>query len=157
MKIDWYEFFIACVGAICVCVLLTGLGVLGGCTGAAAAAGPTEAEAAVTGEWAAALPAGGLVQMSLYPKRASAPSGAYQVMIEPGAGPMKRERGTWLLRASRVVFSPETCEAADQAGAPLHLVVCGGPDSIPAAAAGDRWPVALVVGGQLVQLNFYRL
>lgn len=125
---------------------------LAACDGGQAAAGPTGPEKAVTGDWAAEIPdAAGLVRMSL------APSGAYQVTIEPGGTVAERERGAWLLRSSRVVFSPATCEAADQAGAPLHLIACSGPDSIPAAAAGDRWPVSFTAGGEVLQLDFHRL
>lgn len=128
---------------------------LASCADPSAAAGPTGPEKAVTGEWAAPYPdaaaPAGLVLMSL------AADKSYQVTIEAAGVPVQRERGAWLLRASRVVFSPATCEEADQAGAPLHLVACTGADSISAAAAADTWPVSFTAGGQLLQLTFRRL
>jgi len=152
-RFDWVSFFWGAVwwGAWAAAMYLAAFLWLGGCnTAPAAAAGPTGPEKAVTGEWAAALPAGGLVHMSL------AASGSYQVTIEPGGYLAERERGSWLLRASRVVFSPKTCERAIGAG-DLALVSCTGLDSIPAAAEGDRWPVTMAAGGQLVTLEFHRL
>lgn len=128
---------------------------LASCADPAAAAGPTGPEKAVVGEWAAPYPdataPAGLVLMSL------AADKGYLVTIEAAGAPIQRERGAWFLRASRVVFSPATCEAADQAGAPLHLVACTGADSISAAAAADTWPVNFTAGGELMNLTFRRL
>lgn len=128
---------------------------LASCADPSAAAGPTGPEKAVVGEWAAPYPdaaaPAGLVLMSL------AADKGYQVTIEAAGVPVERERGAWLLRASRVVFMPATCETADQAGGALHLVACTGADSISAAAAADTWPVNFTAGGQLLNLTFRRL
>lgn len=128
---------------------------LASCTSSTASTGPNEPAAAVVGNWAAAWPDTGaqlgLVSMSL------AAGGAYQVTIDAKGVPVERETGAWVLRASRVVFSPATCEAAGVAGAALVLVACAGAYSIPIDIRGSAWSVAYTAGGQLSNVTFHRL
>lgn len=128
---------------------------LTGCTSSAAATAPSGPETALVGTWAAPWPdsvsAAGLVTLSL------AAGGTYQATIDAKGVPVSREAGKWLIRASRVVFTPATCEAAAAASAGLVLVTCTGPDSVTAAAAGNRWTVDYTSGDQLMTLTFRRL
>lgn len=127
---------------------------LASCADPSAAAGPTGPEKAVVGEWAAAYPdpdVAGLFTMSLKADK------SYQVAAEVNGAPVMRERGAWLVRASRVVFSPATCEEAGSGGGALHLVACTGADSMAVSGGGDTWPVNFTAGGQLLNLTFRRL
>ncbi len=122
------------------------------CADASAAAGPTGPEAAVVGEWAAPYPTMPdiLVLMSLRADK------SYENATKTKGITLQLERGTWLVRASRVVFEPSTCAAIDQAE-DLRLIPCKGGDSIAAAAAADTWPVTLTAEGKILELTFRRL
>ena len=126
---------------------------LASCADASAAAGPTGPETAVVGEWAAPYPTlpDILVLMSLRADK------SYENATKAAGVTLQLERGTWLLRASRVIFSPVTCAAIDQAE-DLRLIPCTGGDSLSAAVAGDTWPVTLAADdGRILQLTFRRL
>ncbi len=127
---------------------------------AASAAGPAAPEAAVMGQWVAHYPTlpDILVMMDLKADK------KYELAtLAPKGVPIQRERGTWLVRASRVVFSPDTCEA-NQGGSGadyLGLVACTGADSIAVNIAADTWPVTFMANEgdatKILQLTFRRL
>jgi len=128
--------------------------ILAACGGPEGPDAGQEAERAVLGSWAAEVAAlGAFLRLEVQ----GAPARRYQAEIRVGADLVEREAGQWAIRSGRFHMVPETCEAADAAGDPLHLVRCGGPDSLALNISGDAWPVHLDAGGQLVTVTFYRL